>query len=100
MNPDPTENDHNLIESLLTHSFLCRIRPENVECLKNPTVAEFSAALSSLKKIAQKDGFLLVYLATHIIKTTVGKAKKQSNKKEDTYIALHDSTWTKPSDTA
>ena len=96
MNPDPTENDHNLIESLLTHNFLCRLRPENVECLKNPTVAEFRTALKALKKRVQQDGFLVVYLSTHIIRIASSGAKvpiQKSKKKEDTYIALHDSMW-------
>eukprot|EP01036_Dinobryon_divergens_P030135 gene30135-39332_t len=101
MNPDPTENDHNLIESLLTHNFLCRLRPENVECLKNPTVAEFRTALKALKKRVQQDGFLVVYLSTHIIRIASSGAKvpiQKSKKKEDTYIALHDSMWGNPVD--
>ena len=96
MNPDPSENDYNLIESLLTHNFLCRLRPENVECLKNPTMAEFRTALNTLKKRVQREGFLFVYLSTHIIRIAGGGAKtpkQKSKKKEDTYIALHDSMW-------
>eukprot|EP00597_Dinobryon_sp_UTEXLB2267_P006584 CAMPEP_0170093198 /NCGR_PEP_ID=MMETSP0019_2-20121128/26341_1 /TAXON_ID=98059 /ORGANISM="Dinobryon sp., Strain UTEXLB2267" /LENGTH=656 /DNA_ID=CAMNT_0010313939 /DNA_START=331 /DNA_END=2302 /DNA_ORIENTATION=- len=122
MIPDPTDNDHNLIESLMSHSFLCRFRSENIICLKNPSVADVMNALAQMKKMCRKEGFLFVYLSTHVLrlsnntkqsnlkdkkKTTKGKktskVKAQTStsqsKVEDTYFAFQDSMWGKPAET-
>lgn len=119
MIPDPTDNDHNLMESLLPHSFLCRFRPGNVTCLKNPSVSDVMNSLKQMKKLCRKEGFLFVYLSTHVLrlsnasksdssrKNVKGKsssrAKVQSpssqTKVENTFLAFQDSRWGKPAET-
>jgi len=118
MVPDPTDNDHNLIESLLSHSLLCRLRSENVFCLKNPSVSDVMNSLAQMKKICRKEGFLFVYLSTHVLRLSnsnktnrndskkIAKGKsaskvkvKPQSKVEDTFLAFQDSMWGNPAET-
>lgn len=116
---ETSENDHNLIDSTLTHSFICRLTSSNVFSLKNPTLSDFTTTLASLKRQCRSDSFVFIYLSTHIVRVDGGSketkkketiksppssqikkkdASESPPKRENAYIAFHDSVWGKPAE--
>jgi hypothetical protein len=93
----PTNADHEQLKYLLTHEFIGKFQPEKVNVLKNPSTNEFKDVMKSLRHQCKTSGFLVVYLATHIV--TVIKGEKE-NPKEVGYIAFHNSVWGKNTDIA
>jgi hypothetical protein len=90
--PQELENDHEQMVDLLTHEFIGRMRPENVIALKNPSCEDVRAAFKQLRQICRVDGFVTIYIATHII--TITKSDKE-NPNENAYFAFKNSIWGK-----
>jgi hypothetical protein len=90
--PPELENDHEQIVELLNHEFIGRMRPENVLSLKNPSCEDVRSAFRRLRQVSRSNGFVFIYIATHII--TITKSDPE-NKKENAYFAFKNSEWTK-----
>lgn len=90
--------DYDVLKSVLTHEHIGRIRTENCFSLKNPTTMDVKDILSRLHRIIRCDGFLFIYLATHVIHL-VG-AKDPGNGTETTYLAFRNSIWGKTKEIA
>lgn len=93
--PSHSELDHDYekIFHTVTHDFIGRIRPENCVGLKNPTTMEVKDAIKHLSKICRVNGFIFIYIATHII-NIIGAADPE-NDKETAYLAFRNSIWGK-----
>lgn len=87
---EATNKDHDQLQYLLSHELIGRFQAENVHVLKNPSTNEFKDTLSHLKKEVGPSGFVVVYLATHVIKVVKGE---KENPKEESYFAFHNSVW-------
>jgi hypothetical protein len=90
--PVPTELDADFegLKTFLSHDFIGKIPHENLIALKNPTTTEVLSALDDLRRKIPKDGFLVIYLATHII--TINAANKEFPN-ETAYFAFRNSIW-------
>lgn len=91
--PIELETDHDHLYNVLTHEYIGRLRPENVISLKNPTCTEVVDAFKQARKLCRNNGFLFIYIASHIV-TVINKEKKEF-KDEDAYFAFRDTTWGK-----
>lgn len=91
--PPELEFDHDQIYNMLTHEYIGRMRPENVISLKNPTCNEVIDCLKQARRLCKTNGFVFLYLATHIV-TVINKEKKEF-KDETAYLAFRDTSWGK-----
>ena len=94
---EATNGDHEQLRYLLTHEFIGKFRPENVHILKNPSTNEFKDVMKGLRSECKASGFLVVYMATHVV--TVTKGEKE-NPKEIGYFAFNNSVWGKNAEIA
>lgn len=83
-------DDFDGIKLFLEHEFIGRIRPENILALKNPTTNEMADAFKDLRRKVRTDGFLVVYIATHVV--TINKGNKELPE-ENAYFAFRNSIW-------
>ncbi len=90
---ESSNSDHVLIEEVIAHDFICKYRQENVIFLKNPSCAEFLEALQRLRRHIRPQGFLFVYLSSHVV-TVHGGDKKDTH--ETGYLCMRDTLWTRP----
>lgn len=95
---ESTGHDHEQIQYLLSHNLIGKFHPDNVTLLKNASTNEFKDAMHTLKKHSKEYGFIVIYLATHVV--TVIKGEKKENPKEVCYFAFHNSVWGKPAEIA
>lgn len=58
--------EHVRFENLLTHDFICRYKEENMVSLLNPTLAEFIDGVERLRRMSRPNGFIFLYLCTHV----------------------------------
>lgn len=86
--------DHVLLEGMISNDFICRIKPENMMLLKNEPQSQLKDSLDSLRRIASKKMFLVIYICTHVVTIIQGEKK---NKRETCYFTFPESVWTKPS---
>ena len=70
---DVTSKDQDQLQYLLSHGLIGKFEEENVHVLKNPTTNEFKDLLVQLKKEVSSSGFLVLYLATHVVKVVKGE---------------------------
>lgn len=91
---EATNRDHDQINYLLSHELIGKFPPENVHLLKNPSTNEFKDTLSHLRKEVESSGFVVIVLATHVVK--VVKGEKKEHPKELSYFAFHNSVWGTP----
>jgi hypothetical protein len=94
---EATNKDHDQLQYLLTHELIGKFEPDNVHVLKNPSTNEFKDTLSHLKKQVDSSGFVVIYLATHVVKVVKGE---KENSKELSYLAFHNSVWGKQNEIA
>ena len=91
MPTDMTDNDHRSLTSLLTHEFIGKFRGTNTFILKDPTTKEFKDTLSKLRRLCKASGFIIIYMATHVVQ--VLKGEKETNPTETCYFACSNSVW-------
>lgn len=90
---EATNRDHDQINYLLSHELIGKFLPENVHLLKNPSTNEFKDTMSHLRKEVESSGFVVIVLATHVVKVVKGEKERP---KEHSYFAFHNSVWGTP----
>jgi hypothetical protein len=63
--------DHMNISDILSHDYICKMKMENVISLKNPTCSAFIDAIERLRQVCKKDGFVFIYICTHVVELDV-----------------------------
>jgi hypothetical protein len=91
--PLVVNDEHKKLADVLAHDFVCKFPAENVISLTNPNRTEFLKAFHMLRQVCRANGFLLVYICTHVVTAVHGDGK---NSKETGYFAMHDTDWTNP----
>jgi hypothetical protein len=62
-----TNSDHAALSELFGHTLICKLRPENITSILNPTLSDFTVALDRVRRVAKKKSFLVIYMCTHVI---------------------------------
>ena len=88
-----TKNDVDTIETILTHNFVCKLKPEHVITLKDPTCENLMDTFSRLSNLCKTTGFLFVYISTHVMTVSKGESKGIGVKKENSYFCMKDTSW-------
>ena len=85
--------DHKEVVDLLTHDLICMIPSENQIELLNPTLDAVNEALDDLRRNVRADGFLVVYIHTHVATVWSGEKEQVSNQSGMGHFLLHDTVW-------
>lgn len=88
-----TDSDHEAIEKLLSHNFICKLKADNIIELKDPSCDVFVSAMERLRKMCTKTSFLFVYISTHIVTIKGGDYRGIGRKRENTYFCMRDTDW-------
>lgn len=62
-----TNSDHATLCELFGHTLICKLRPENITSILNPTLSDFTVALDRVRRVSKKKTFLVIYICTHVI---------------------------------
>lgn len=89
------DEDFERIKDSISHDFIGKIRPENVIALKNPTTNEVTTVMQSLRKFVHSDGFLIIYMATHIVTAKDRNNKNKKLRNENCFLTFRNSIWGK-----